>query len=354
MTAPATPSAAATPAAPGLLRALEALAEPSRLRLLRLLDLEELSVGELAECTGLPQSSVSRHLAALRAAGFADERSEGVRTMARRAESPSPAAAALLAPVLEAVRAPTFGHDEDVAALGRVRRARDAGRDARFDALAGDWDAVRDQLLGGRPTHAELAALVLPRALCIVDAGTGTGVHLPELAALAGPGGRVVGVERSSAMAARARRRAEGLANVEVRRGTIEDLPVDDGWADVVLLSLSLGHVEDVTAALRRCARAARPGGRIVVADVERHLDAAIVDRLGPGFRGFDADDLLRTMSAAGLEGARRVEPLPERRGDPRPERRRRRVSRLIPLLCVGFVPETRRPARRAPSRSSP
>src|SRR5689334_6152112 len=98
-----------------LLRSLEALAEPSRLRLLRLLDREELSVGELAECTGLPQSSVSRHLAALRAAGFVDWRSEGVRTFARRATAPSAESAALLAPVLDAVRAPDFGHDGDVA-----------------------------------------------------------------------------------------------------------------------------------------------------------------------------------------------------------------------------------------------
>ena len=89
----ATPNTA--PAAPELLRALEALAEPSRLRLLRLLDREELSVGELARCTEMPQSSVSRHLAALRAAGFVVERTEGVRTLARRAESAPPGSEAV-------------------------------------------------------------------------------------------------------------------------------------------------------------------------------------------------------------------------------------------------------------------
>ncbi|MCE9636733.1 MAG: metalloregulator ArsR/SmtB family transcription factor [Planctomycetes bacterium] len=330
-------------AAPDILRALEALAEPSRLRLLRLLDREEMSVGELAECTGLPQSSVSRHLAALRAAGFVEERAEGVRTLVRRASTPPVSTAALIAPVLDAVRAGDFGHDEDLSALERLRRARTADREALFDSLAGDWDALREELLGGRPGAAELGALFLPRGLRIVDAGTGTGVHLPWLAELAGPEGLVVGVERSGAMAVRARERAKGLANVEVRRGRIEDLPVDDAWADVVLLSLSLGHVDDAEVALRRCARALRPGGRLVVADVERHADAALVARLGPGFRGFDAAELLATMTRAGLEGPRRVVFAGmHSRSDEGAARvaRRRNITPLTPLFCVGTAPE--------------
>lgn len=354
----------AAPAAPELLRALEALAEPSRLRLLRLLDREELSVGELARCTEMPQSSVSRHLAALRAAGFVVERTEGVRTLARRAETAPPGSEGLVASVLESIRSPTYGHDDDVAALERLRRARTADRGAMFDELAGDWDALRGELLGGRPTTPELGALFLPRALRIVDAGSGTGVHLPRLAALAGPEGSVIAVERSAAMAARARERAKDLGNVEVRRGRIEDLPVEDGWADVVLLSLSLGHTDDAETALRRCVRAARPGGRVVVADVEPHGDAALVDRLGDGFRGFDAAELLATMTRAGLEGARRVvhEETPDDSRPRAPRGRSRGRTALTPLFCVGFVPDLGRSAeptshrkpRRRKARSTP
>lgn len=341
-----------TSAAPDLLRALEALAEPSRLRLLRLLDREELSVGELAECTGLPQSSVSRHLAALRAAGFVDERAEGVRTLARRAAAPAPGAAAILAPVLAAVASRDFGHDGDLDALARVVRARAADREAVFDALAGDWDALRAELLGGRPTAAEIGAVFVPAGMTVVDAGTGTGVHLPWLSEIAGPCGRVIGVERSAAMAARARERVRDCANAEVRRGRIEELPVDDGTADVVLLSLSLGHTASPEDALRRCVRALRPGGRLVVADVERHGDAALVARLGAGFRGFDAADLLATMSRAGLAGVRRVA-LPEIPGPPAAARvaRRRAGSVLTPLVCVGTAPERAGPRPRSPRR---
>jgi SAM-dependent methyltransferase len=344
------------PAAPELLRALEALAETSRLRLLRLLDREELSVGELARCTGLPQSSVSRHLAALRAAGFVDERTEGVRTLVRRAAAAPPGTSALFDSVLASVRAAEFGQESDVAALADLLRERTADRGALFDQLAGDWDALRAELLAGRPTAAELGALFLPRALRIVDAGAGTGVHLAWLSALAGTGGWVVAVERSAPMTARARERAKDLPNVEVRRGRIEDLPVEDGWADIVLLSLSLGHTDDAEAAIRRCARALLPGGRLVVADVERHDDEALTARLGPGFRGFDAEDLLAVMTRAGLDGVRRAsfESVPPAADPPRARRGRRRTS-LNPLFCVGFAPETgRRPTRRPASRRNP
>lgn len=340
----ATAAAPVAPAAPGLLRALEALAEPSRLRLLRLLDREELSVGEMAECTGLPQSSVSRHLAVLRAAGFVGDRSEGARTLVRRAEAPPAGEEALLASVLESVRGPAFGHEDDLAALDRLLRRRTEDRAAVFDELAGDWDALRAEILGGRPTQAEVGALFLPRSLRIVDAGTGTGVHLPWLSALAGAEGAVVAVERSAAMAARARSRARDLPNVEVRRGTIEELPVEDGWADVVLLSLSLGHTADPEAALHRCARAAGPGGRVVVADVEPHRDVALVERLGRGFRGFDPGLLLATMTRAGLEGSRRVV-LDPPSGEARRAPRGRRPEPLRPLFCVGFVRHPGSPA---------
>lgn len=350
-------------AVPDLLTSLEALAEPSRLRLLRLVDREELTVGDLARCTGLSQSSVSRHLVPLRVAGFVTERGEGVRSFVRRADDSPAETRAVFDAVLASVRSPSFGHADDLRSLETLRAERDRDHEAVFDRLAGDWDAVREEILGGRPSASEIAALLVPRGLRIVDAGAGTGVLLPWLSAVAGPGGRVIAVERSAAMAARAKERVRDLANVEVRRGRIEDLPIERGWADAVLLSLSLGHVEDVIAALAGCARAAAPGARIVVADVERHDDAALVARLGAGFRGFEPEALLGAMTAAGLTDVRRVtfpesasghheDTATQRNGGPRAARRRS-IPNLIPLLCAGTVPEIRRGARGGKRRRS-
>lgn len=290
------------------LPALKAVADTSRLRLLRLLDREELTVGELARCTGLPQSTVSRHVAVLRRAGLVAERSEGVRSWLRLAAADAPGVAALLTAVMELVRAADLEHPEDLSGLDAVRREREADREGFFDALADDWDALRETLLGGRLAPPEIASLLVPGGLRIVDAGAGTGVLLPWLAALVGPDGTVVAVEASAKMARRAAARAAGLANVEVRRGRIEELPVDDGWADAVLLSLSLGHTADAAQAIARCVRALRPGGRLVVCDVVAHGDATLVRRLGAGFAGFDPARLEEMLRSAGLGGVRRVE----------------------------------------------
>jgi DNA-binding transcriptional ArsR family regulator/precorrin-6B methylase 2 len=330
------------------LPALRAAADPSRLRLLRLLDREELNVGELAAATAMTQSSVSRHVALLREAGLVEERSEGVRTYLRVASSPPAASAALLAAVLASVRDEGFGHEADLERLDRVRRGREEEREAIFDGLAADWDVLREELLGGRLSALEIASLLVPARMHIVDAGAGTGVSLPWLSAVAGPEGRVIAVERSAAMAARAKERAAALANVEVRRGRIEDLPVEDGWADALVLSLTLRQTADPAATLARCVRAVKPGGRIVVADVLAHGDATLVGRLGRGFVGFTEDELVALLRGAGLEGVRIVgaPPAREHNGAARPARARR-IPQLTPLLAVGLVPSPRASTRR-------
>jgi SAM-dependent methyltransferase len=145
------------------------------------------------------------------------------------------------------------------------------------------------------------------------------------------------------------------LGNVEVRRGLIEDLPIDDGWADAVLLSLSLGHTPDPGAAVARCVRALRPGGRLIICDVESHGDATLVRHLGDGFAGFEPGRLEQILRAAGLGGVRRVQ-LPadaatngteqnngHRGGRPS---RARGTQVLAPLFMVGTRVVDTRPRR--------
>ncbi len=339
---------------------LRAVADQSRLRILRLLDLEELNGGELARCTGLGQSSVSRHVRSLREAGLVEERSEGVSTYLRLAGEDGERAAVVEA-VVGMVRDPEFGHEHDLARLERIRAERDGDREQFFDSLAEDWDVLREELLGGGLAPPELLSLLVPEGLRIVDAGTGTGVLLPWLAAVAGPTGEIVAVESSPAMAKRARERAKALssraasggasATITVRRGRIESLPVDDAWADVVVLSLALGHTRDPAAALARCAAATRPGGRVVVADVERHGDRTLVERLGAGFSGFDEGELLDALRASGLTAVRRVRFPAAPHGvttgcrTPDATRRARGIPLLSPLFAVGVVPHGDGPA---------
>lgn len=318
---------------------LEATAHPVRLRVLRLLDRRELSVGELASCLDLAQSSVSRHLNVLRKAGVVEDRSVGVRTYVALVREPAPPLRTLVESVLSLARTRP-GDEDDLRRLADLEAELERTRAERFDELADDWDALRTELLGGQLSAGQVSALLFPGGLRVVDAGAGTGVYLPWLAELAGPDGSVIAVERSAGMLSKARERSAGLDNVSVRFGRLEELPVEDGWADAVVFSLSLGHAEDAAGVLREAVRASRPGARIAVADVVRHDDDTLVDRLGAGFRGFDPERLLGLMREVGLVSVRRATyPVPETTPERGNARGRSSLPRLEPLLAVGLVP---------------
>lgn len=334
----------APPPSPPPLALLKAAADPTRLRLLRLLGRAELNVGELVEATGLGQSRVSRHLASLRASGILDERHEGPRAYLRLTETPPPGSEGLLTALREIVEAPGFGHAADLDGLAHVLAARSRERSARFDRLAGDWDGLRRELLGPALGPGELAGLLLPPGGRWVDIGAGTGLLLPWLAALAGPTGEVRAVEAAPRMAeaARARVASLGLDNVRVLPGDMDALPLPDGWADGVVFSLSLGHAEAPAQALAEARRVTRPGGTVAVADVEAHGHRDLVEALGPGFGGFQPAALARMLREAGLRDLRRI-PATTPNAPPLP-RDADEIPRLHPLRLVARRPEEARP----------
>lgn len=104
----------------------------------------------------------------------------------------------------------------------------------------------------------------------VVDVGCGAGIDSLIAARMVGPSGRTVGVDMTPAMLDKARGSAErmGLENVEFREGYGEELPVEDGWADVVISNGVLNLMPDKNAALGEMARVLRPGGRLQIADI--------------------------------------------------------------------------------------
>ncbi len=136
-----------------------------------------------------------------------------------------------------------------------------------------------DELLDGIPEEAisSMAGTGNPFALGqirpgerVVDCGSGSGVDSLVAARLVGTGGRVIGVDMTPQMLDKARRAAAatGLGNVEFREGLLEALPVDDGWADVVISNGVLNLVPDKAGALAEMARVLRPGGRLQLDDI--------------------------------------------------------------------------------------
>jgi SAM-dependent methyltransferase len=301
--------AARTPAA--LLEWLELLADPTRLRLLRALERRELSVQELCEVVALPQSSVSRHLKVLAAAGWVVSRRQGTQSL--HAWAPAPPAAARR--LWSLTRAELDGWPvvaQDARRLEVVLGRRDgAGR--FFAGAAGAWDELRARVYGrGFGTEALLS--LLPPAWTVADLGCGTGALAAQLSPRVA---RVVGVDRSAAMLQAARRRTAGLRNVELLEAELAALPLPSQSCDAALLVLVLAYLDDPGAALAEARRVLRPGGRLVVVDAAAHADEELRRTMGQVHPGFEPEALADRLRAAGLERvtARALPPEPGARG---------------------------------------
>ena len=202
---------------------LTALADPTRSRLLLLLDRHELTVGELCAALQLPQSKVSRHLKTLADEDWVTARAEGT---SRRYTMPGsaldPGARRLWHLVRDQVSAtPSARHD--LTRAERILHERRTTSQSFFSTRAGQWDRLRTELYGASADLTPLGALLDP-AWTVGDLGCGTG---QTTAALAPFVGRVIAVDESSAMLAAARKRLDAHQNVELRSGRLEDLPVE-------------------------------------------------------------------------------------------------------------------------------
>ena len=287
--------AQATPRPAELLGWMEGLSDPIRLRLLHLLERHELGVAELCEVLRLPQSTASRHLKVLGDGGWVEARRAGPSRLYRMSERAEPGARRLWRLAREE-SGRWASLQQDQLRLERRLRERRSGAERFFAGAAGDWDRLRAEWYGPGFGLAAVAAL-LPPEWTVADLGCGTGALT---AALAPRVRRVIGVDQSADMLRAARRRTEGLANVELRRGRLEELPLDDASCDAALLVLSLGWVEDPARALAEAARAVRPGGRIALVDAVLHDDEDFRRRAGQVRPGFDPAVLEAMLAAAG------------------------------------------------------
>lgn len=289
---------------------LGTLGVPARVRMLRLLEVEELQVGELASVLQLPQSTASRHLKALNDEGWLDRRREGTATWFALARELGDDARALW----EIVKGATDGdHAEDGLRLAAVLAARELDSRAFFGRVGDGWGALRRDLYGDAFVLPSLLALLPPDAV-VADLGCGPG---DVVAALAPWVGRVIGIDREPAMLEAARRLVRDRASVDLRQGELEAPPLAAGEVDAALAMLVLHHVEEPRDVVRAVAPALRPGGRIVVVDMVAHDRDEYRRTMGHRHLGFDEEEVTAMAAAGGLRVVRHVvlRPSPEATG---------------------------------------
>lgn len=280
---------------------LAALADPTRSRILRLLERQPLSVTELCAVVQLPQSTVSRHLKVLVDEGWASARADGASRVYRLAKLAESAAR-----IWETVRGElsgTIADEEDAERLIAVLEMRRDKSTAFFSSAADDWDRLRTELFASNAEFLPLLAL-LDRELTVADLGCGTGQLTRALAPFVS---KVIGIDASNAMLARARELGD---NVEYREGRVESLPLEDKEVDVALLFLVLHYIVEPPKALQEAKRILRPGGKLLIVDMMPHDREEMRETMGHVWAGFTREQVGRWAGEAGFDDVEYL-PLP-------------------------------------------
>lgn len=293
---------------------LSALADPIRARILLVVEPRELTVTELKDVLQLPQSTVSRHLKVLVESGWLTAREEGTSNRYRLETRSLDAAARRL---WTAVREEAESHPAARRDAQRVKAVLDErhSRSQAFFASAGaQWDKMRTELFGARAELFALAGFV-DATQTVGDLGCGTGALAEVLAPFAG---QVIAVDESAAMLKAARARLSPFTNVDVRRGTLEALPIDDGTLHVAVVTLVLAYVADPAAVLAEIRRTLCPRrGRVIVVDMLPHDRVEYQQTMGHVHLGFAVDDVQRWSTAAGFTSFQHhaLPPAPQAKG---------------------------------------
>lgn len=278
----------------------QALADPSRLRIVALLRIMELSVGELAQVLGQSQPRVSRHLKILADAGVLDRRKEGSWVFLTLADAHR--VEPLFALVDEWADAATQRHfTADATRTESIRAERAEAANRYFTGHAEVWDQIRSLHVAESEVERAIDR-ALPREPLgrLVDIGTGTG----RMIELFGPrAAQAIGIDRSSEMLrlARVKLEAAGIQS-SLRQGDMYALPLADQSADSVIIHQVLHYAHSPAAAIVEAARVLAPNGVLLVVDFAAHGREELRERDAHIRLGFEDEVMAGWFAAAGLE----------------------------------------------------
>ncbi len=277
-----------------MLKSLKLLTDPTRLRILLLLEHEALSVADLQELLGMGQSRISTQLSQLKAGGLVTDERSGKHNFYRSEMGPD------LRKLAKEAAKELPEVEKDAAALRHWQRKRRDRTRAYFDELAGRFG--KDYVPGRSWKGLAEALLKVTNQGVVADLGAGEGTLAQMLARQAE---RVIAVDLSPKMVEFGSElaRRHDLKNLEYRLGDIEDPPLEDASVDLAFLSQALHHAGSPEKALAEASRILKPGGRLVVLDLLQHGFEEARELYADVWLGFGEGELAAMLEKAGFAG---------------------------------------------------
>jgi len=288
-------------ASPAVVDQLVVLSDPIRVRMLAVLEGNELTVSELCDVVQLPQSTVSRHLKTLSDGELVNSRRDGTRRLYTMSLDDVDASSKRLWQAIREEVVSSAAAMQDGRRLKHVLAKRRTQSEAFFSSAAGQWDRLREELFGPN-SHLQAFGALLDSGLVIGDLGCGTGVVSAWLSLFCD---RIIAVDASKEMLEAARENVAGHKGIQLRHGSLEKLPISDAELDVALMILVLHHLPEPRRVLAEAARTLKPGGRLLVMDMMPHDREEYRQTMGHIWLGFSEKQMVQWLHAAGFKEVR-------------------------------------------------
>ena len=279
-----------------LISVFKTLSDKTRLRILSLLEHEELSVQEIVEIIGAAQSGISRHLSVLKSSGFIKDRKEGQNSYYSINSDSDELKGVLLKKVSELTKGDDVFSD-DFKKLKNVLESRKELSRLFFESRAFMYDDLAKEYESEKLRVFSMLALV-PKGLNVLDLGCGTGRFLPFLASAKA---NIVAVDLSDAMLKRAKERMASYDAIKFYACDAGEVPIEDGWADACFINMVLHHVPNPAEFFTLVCKYLKNGAKIIVTDFKSHNDENMQKEHGDLWLGFSVNKLSGWMLKSGF-----------------------------------------------------